>query len=386
MKKILIFVLFAASMLSACDAQEEIGVLADRVATVAVEQCLQMEERLTEDTMPRSVKNGDFLASGLEWWCSGFYPGTCWYTYLLSADERVKDLAIRQTHKLSDLNKVYFNHDIGFQIMCSYGMEYKITGNVDCLPVIRKAADLLASRFNEAAGVTSSWDNDTTCRTIIDNMMNLELLTWAARQFDNPEWERIALIHANTTIKNHFRDDYTSYHVVDYHPVTGHVLQKKTAQGYSDESEWSRGQSWGLYGYTMMYRETGVEAYLEQAVNIGDYLLTRLIEDPVPNWDFDAPDEMSQKDASAGAVMAAAYAELCTLVKDKTKAAKYHDMAHNIVRALASEQYLAKSGENFNYLLMHGTGTYLKDSEVDAPLTYADYYFLEAVLRLKSMK
>ena len=187
-------------------------------------------------------------------------------------------------------------------------------------------------------------------------------------------------------MKNHFRDDYTSYHVVDYHPVTGQVLHKKTAQGYSDESEWSRGQSWGLYGYTMMYRETGIEAYLEQAMNIGDYLLTRLKEDPVPNWDFDAPDEMSQKDASAGAVMAAGYAELSTLVKDKSKAAIYHDMAQNIVRELASEQYLARSGENFNYLLMHGTGTYLKDSEVDAPLTYADYYFLEAVFRLKSMK
>ena len=386
MKKILTFTLFAASALSACKSQEEIGELADRVAAVAVEQCLQMEERLTEDTMPRSVKNGDFWASGIEWWCSGFYPGSCWYTYLLSGDERVKDLAIRQTHKLSDLKKVYFNHDIGFQIMCSYGMEYKITGNVDCLPIIRGAAELLASRFNEAAGVTSSWDNETTCRTIIDNMMNLELLTWASRQFNNPEWERIAITHAETTMKNHFRDDYTSYHVVDYHPVTGQVLHKKTAQGYSDESEWSRGQSWGLYGYTMMYRETGIEAYLEQAMNIGDYLLTRLKEDPVPNWDFDAPDEMSQKDASAGAVMAAGYAELSTLVKDKSKAAIYHDMAQNIVRELASEQYLARSGENFNYLLMHGTGTYLKDSEVDAPLTYADYYFLEAVFRLKSMK
>ena len=385
MKKILTFTLFAASALSACKSQEEICELADRVAAVAVEQCLQMEERLTDDTMPRSVKNGEFFASGLEWWCSGFYPGSCWYTYLLSGDERVKDLAIRQTHKLSDLKKVYFNHDIGFQIMCSYGMEYKITGNVDCLPIIRGAAELLASRFNEAAGVTSSWDNDSTCRTIIDNMMNLELLTWAARQFDNPEWERMAITHAETTMKNHFREDYTSYHALDYHPVTGEVLSKKTVQGYSDESEWSRGQSWGLYGYTMMYRETGIEAYLEQAVNIGDYLLTRLEDDPIPNWDFDAPVEMSQKDASAGAVMSAGYAELSTLVKDKAKAVKYHDMAQNIVRALASEQYLAKSGENFNYLLMHSTGAYLKGSEVDAPLTYADYYFLEAIFRLKEI-
>ena len=382
MNKILKLMLFSASVLSACKAQEEISGLADRVSDISVEQCLQMENRLTEETMPRSVKDGEFWASDLAWWCSGFYPGTCWYTYLLSGDERVKDLAIRQTHKLSDLKKVYFNHDLGFQIMCSYGMEYKITGNEDCLPVIKEAARLLASRFNEAAGVTSSWDDDSVCRTIIDNMMNLELLTWAARQFKIPEWERMAITHANTTIKNHFREDNTSYHVLDYHPQTGEVLHKKTAQGYSDESEWSRGQSWGLYGYTMMYRETGREEYLQQAVNIADYLLERLAEDPVPNWDFDAPAEMAQKDASAGAIMAAGYAELCTLVKG-TKASTYRKMAESIVRALASEQYLARKGENFNFLLMHSTGAYLKGSEVDVPLTYADYYFLEALYRLK---
>lgn len=366
--------------------QESIDALADRVAAVSVEQCLQMDGRLTDETMPRSVKNGEFWASDLAWWCSGFYPGTCWYTYLLSGDEGMKELAIKQTHKLHDLSKVYANHDIGFQIMCSYGMEYKITGNEECLPVIKEAAGLLASRFNKAAGVTSSWDRDTTCTTIIDNMMNLELFTWAARQFENQEWLDMALSHANTTIKNHFREDYTSYHVLDYHPETGEVLYKKTAQGYADDSEWSRGQSWGLYGYTMMYRETGKEEYLTQAVNIADYLLTRLESDPVPNWDFDAPAEMAQKDASAGAVMAAGYAELCTLVADKAKAKEYQSMAESIVRALASEQYLAKVGENFNYLLMHSTGFYLKGSEVDAPLTYADYYFLEAIYRLKNLK
>lgn len=366
--------------------QESIDALADRVAAVSVEQCLQMDTRLTDDTMPRSVKNGEFFTSGLNWWCSGFYPGTCWYTYLLSGDEGMKELAIKQTHKLHDLSKVYANHDIGFQIMCSYGMEYKITGNEECLPVIKEAAGLLASRFNKAAGVTSSWDRDTTCTTIIDNMMNLELFTWAAKKFDNQEWMDMAISHANTTMKNHFREDNTSYHVLDYHPVTGEVLYKKTAQGYSDESEWSRGQSWGLYGYAMMYRETGNEAYLQHAVKIGDYLLTRLESDPVPNWDFDAPAEMAQKDASAGAVMAAGYAELCTLVADKAKAKEYQSMAESIVRALASEQYLAKVGENFNYLLMHSTGFYLKGSEVDAPLTYADYYFLEAIYRLKNLK
>ena len=383
MKRLFIGISLMALVLCACGREESIEKLADRVASVAVEQCLQMEGRLTDETMPRSIKNGEFWASDLSWWCSGFYPGTCWYTYLLTGDERMKELAIRQTHKLHDLSKVYANHDIGFQIMCSYGMEYKITGDQACLPVIEEAAGLLASRFNHAAGVTSSWNRENTCTTIIDNMMNLELFTWAARQFGNQEWLDMAISHANTTMKNHFREDYTSYHVLDYDPQTGEVLVKKTAQGYADESEWSRGQSWGLYGYTMMYRETGKEEYLDQAVNIADYLLTRLEADPVPNWDFDAPAEMAQKDASAGAVMAAGYAELCTFVADKQKAEAYRAMAESIVRALATEQYLAPVGENANFLLMHSTGTYLRDSEVDAPLTYADYYFLEAIYRLK---
>lgn len=385
MTRFLTLSVLALMFASSCGS-ESLSEMTDRVAAVSVEQCLQMEGRLTDDTTPRSIKNGEFWAVGLDWWCSGFYPGSCWYTYLLTGDERLKEVALRQTHKLHDLSKVYANHDIGFQIMCSYGMEYKITGDEACLPVIEEAAGLLASRFNHAAGVTSSWNRDTTCTVIIDNMMNLELFTWAAKKFDRKEWMDMAISHANTTMKNHFRDDYTSFHVVDYDIETGKVLHKKTAQGYADDSEWSRGQAWGLYGYTMMYRETGLEAYIEQAVNIADMLLTRLAADPVPNWDFHAPAEMAQKDASAGAVMASGYVELSTLVKDKSKSKAYRKMAEDIVRALASDQYLAKPGENCNFLLMHSTGAYLRNSEVDAPLTYADYYFLEALYRLKNLK
>lgn len=375
-----------ALVLSSCCCNESFKKMTERVAAVSVEQCIRMEERLTDTTMPRTAKDGEFVPSHLGWWCSGFYPGTCWYTYLLTGDERMKDIALRQTAKLRDLSQVYENHDIGFQTMCSFGMQYKITGDESCLPVLEEAAGLLASRFNEAVGATSSWNRDTVCLVIIDNMMNLELFTWAAKKFYRPEWREMAIAHANTTMKNHFRDDYTSYHVVEYDIETGKVLRKKTAQGYADESEWSRGQSWGLYGYAMMYRETGIEDYLAQAVNIADMLLTRLAADPVPNWDFHAPADMEQKDASAGAVMAAGYAELCTLVKDEAKAEAYRKMAEDIVRALASEKYLAKPGENCNFLLMHSTGTYLRNSEVDSPLTYADYYFLEAIYRLNNLK
>jgi rhamnogalacturonyl hydrolase YesR len=384
MKKICIITCLLAA--ACCPKQESIEALADRVADVALEQCILMEERLTESTMPRSIKDGEFWPSRLGWWCSGFYPGTCWYTYLLTGDERMKDIATRQTSKLRDLSQVYENHDIGFQTMCSFGMQYKITGDESCLPVLEEAAGILASRFNETVGATSSWNRDTVCLVIIDNMMNLELFTWAAKKFGRQEWMDMAIAHANTTMNNHFRDDHTSYHVVEYDLGTGKPLRKKTAQGYADESEWSRGQSWGLYGYTMMYRETGEKAYLEQAEKIADYLLTRLESDPVPNWDFDAPAEMAQKDASAGAVMAAGYAELCTFVADKEKARRYQTMAEDIVRALASGQYFAKVGENCNFLLMHSTGAYLRGSEVDVPLTYADYYFLEAIYRLINLK
>ena len=196
----------------------------------------------------------------------------------------------------------------------------------------------------------------------------------------------IATTHANTTIKNHFRDDYTTFHVVDYDPVTGAVRHRQTAQGYSDASAWARGQAWGLYGYTMMADKTGDPAYLAQAQAIAKMLISRLPADGVPYWDFDAPDiPNALRDASAGAIIASALVKLSKLTADAKLSKRFADQAELTLRTLASDDYLAPVGENGNFLIRHSVGNLPGNGEVDVPLSYADYYFLEALLRLKGM-
>ena len=233
-----------------------------------------------------------------------------------------------------------------------------------------------------------SWDSSRpVCKVIIDNMMNLELLTFASRLFGVPEWEEMAKSHADVTMANHFREDASSYHLLEYDLTTGEVLVKKTVQGFSDSSSWSRGQSWGLYGYTMMYRETGEKRYLHHAEKIARYLLPLLKDRPVPAWDFSAPQPMSsQDDASAAAVMASAFIELATLTKDKALAGRCIRQAEATLEVLSSPGYLSAKGENGGFLIKHGTGFYMKGKEVDAPLSYADYYYLEALYRYKVKK
>ena len=207
---------------------------------------------------------------------------------------------------------------------------------------------------------------------IIDNMMNLEMLEWCG-------YHDITRTHADTTIKNHFREDNSTYHVVAYNELTGEIVEKRTAQGVANDSAWARGQAWGLYGYTMMYRVSGEQRYLEQAIKIADYLLPRLPEDAIPNWDFDA--EAQSKDSSAGAIMASALIELYGFTQNK----EYLKTAERQLRSLSSETYLAKPGENGNFILKHGVGHYPAGTEVDVPLSYGDYYFVEAAMRYLSI-
>ena len=214
--------------------------------------------------------------------------------------------------KLDSIQYVTHDHDVGFQLNCSYGNGLRLTGNEDYRKVLYQGAKSLATRFNPLTGVIRSWDfvpktRDWKYPVIIDNMMNLELLMFASNTFGNDSLGYIARTHADTTMKNHFRDDYSSYHLVDYDPADGHVRNRQTVQGYADESSWGRGQAWALYGYTMMYRMTKDRKYLTQAECVGNMLLSRLPADGIPYWDFDAPDGDEYRDASAGAIMASAF-------------------------------------------------------------------------------
>lgn len=346
------------------------------ITSLAEEQCLVMEQGLTDETMPRSFLSGELVTSDLSWWCSGFYPGVCWYTYMLGGNPAIKDLALRQTSKILDVEKLNAEHDLGFQVMCSAGMAWRETGDSLYLKTIYAAADKLARRFSPVTGTIKSWNWEEGYPVIIDNMMNLELLTWASRQFDRPDWYDIALTHARTTMANHFREDYSSYHLVNYNPADGSVIRRQTVQGFADDSSWARGQAWGLYGFTMMYRETGLPEFLEQAEHIAAYLLPLLKDRPVPAWDFCAPEEsIGQDDASAAAIMASAFLELASL----TGKAAYRRQGEAQLKALSSDKYLCRPGECAGFLLKHCTGHYKAGSEVDVPLTYADYYYMEAL-------
>lgn len=317
-------------------------------------------------------------------WCSGFYAGSLWQASELTGDTALQQLA--RTFTLP-LEKEKFNgatHDMGFKMMCSFGQGYRITRDSAYRDILIQSAKTLTTRFNEKIGAIRSWDHNQDkwqFPVIIDNMMNLELLFWASKQTGDQVYYNIAVKHAATTLANHFRTDNSSFHVVDYDTLTGAVIKKNTHQGFSDASAWSRGQAWGLYGYSMCYRETRIVSFLYQAEKIADFILNHpnLPADKIPFWDFDAPATPSRpRDVSAAAITASALYELAQFVPQKKDL--YIQSANQILNNLHSS-YSSKRGENKGFLLGHSTGSFPHNSEIDVPINYADYYYLEALLR-----
>ncbi len=318
-------------------------------------------------------------------WVSGFFPGCLWYLYEYSGKPEWKTYAEKFT---VNEKKEQFNgttHDIGFKIYCSYGNGYNLTKNKEYKKIIIQSAKTLSTRFNPVVGCIRSWDHHADSwefPVIIDNMMNLELLFRATQLTGDSSYYKIAVSHADKTMENHFRKDYSTWHVVNYDTLTGKVISKETHQGYSNSSCWSRGESWALYGYTMCYRYTGDRKYLKLAQHIAHYILTNknLPKDMVPYWDYDAPDiPNAKRDASAAAIMCSALYELSTY--SGKLGAEYKKAADTILNSLSSPKYFAGIGTNNNFLLMHSVGNMPGNSQIDVPLIYADYYFLEANLR-----
>ncbi|MEH3112371.1 glycoside hydrolase family 88 protein [Pedobacter terrae] len=332
---------------------------------------------------PRTVENGEFKMVGSKDWTSGFFPAELWYFYQYTKDQKWLELAKKYTE---DIKQEQFNkgtHDLGFMIYCPFGNGYRLTGDLAYKAVIIQAAKSLSTRFNATAGVIKSWDHNGDkwkYPVIIDNMMNLELLFESTKLTGDSSFYQIAVKHANTTLKKHFRPDFSSYHVIDYDTLTGRVLQKVTAQGYANESAWARGQAWALYGYTMCYRETKTKSYLAQADGIAGFILNNKITpaDGIPYWDYDDPKiPEASRDASAAAITASALYELA---KYSTNSKKYKAAANKILNALKTK-YVSKIGSNYGFILEHSTGHRPAKSEIDVPINYADYYYLEALLR-----
>ncbi len=361
----------------------------------AVKQIKVLAKNTPDNLMPRSFEGDSMVTSKTNWWTSGFYPGTLMYLYEYSGDRELLHLA-QEKFKILEKEKYNKNtHDLGFMLYCSFGNALRITKDTSAYKdILLTGARSLSTRYNPNVKAIRSWGG-WTYPVIIDNMMNLEFLLAASRLGNDPLFREIALTHANTTMKNHFRKDYSSYHVVDYDPKDGQVIAKKTFQGAYDESAWARGQAWALYGYTMMYRETRDKTYLDFAKKIAGFILNHpnMPGDQVPYWDFDAPDFSADnklaaykfnRDASAAAILASALLEL-GLFTEGSEQSFYIFKAEKMIESLSDKPYKAAAGTNGGFILKYSVGHLPKHSEVDVPLTYADYYYVEALMRYKNI-
>lgn len=362
--------------------------------TIAEETSEDKEKRKKRNQSPlinpRTInKDGRLVLVASQDWTSGFFPGELWYIYEYTKDEKWKAAARKYTDPLEREKVNGATHDMGFKVYCSFGNGYRLTKDENYKNILLESAYTLTTRYIPKAKILRSWDHSSDkwkCPVIIDNMMNLELLFWAFNESNDSLFYDIAVNHAMTTMKNHFRNDYSSYHVVDYDMITGNVLAKQTHQGYAHSSAWARGQAWAVYGYTMCYRETKLPEFLNQAKNIANYIFNHpsLPDDLIPYWDFNAPEIPNEpRDVSAATVTASALYELSTY--DHENSRKYLNWANAIIDNL-SENYLVKEGENKGFLLLHSTGSKPSNLEVDVPLVYGDYYFLEALLRKQKLE
>jgi len=387
MKKNIYSILFILSLflLSSCVSANKEPWFQNAVETASAQLTQQVEEMGDKVGFPRSIRADTLRLDNIYDWTSGFFPGSLWYMYELTENNFFKDEASKFTGYLHDIRYYKGTHDLGFMVYCSYGNELRLTGDTTTVPVMIQTADNLISRFNDVTQTIRSWDfGEWQYPVIIDNMMNLELLFWASEYTNDPKYKDIAVRHANTTLEHHFRDDMSSYHVINYDTITGNVISKGTFQGYSDESHWARGQAWGLYGYTVCYRYTKDEKYLKAAEEIARFIMDNVqTDDLIPYWDYMAPDiPDAPRDASAAAITCSALLELSKYTAQHGTA--YYNYAETILKNLSGEKYLAKTGDNFGFVLMHSVGHLPANSEIDTPINYTDYYYLESLKRYKA--
>ena len=388
MKKI-VYCILVVLLLSSCASHKKQIAYTLEVVDNQISEMLVKLEKQKKGVMPRTTHNEETRFTHLQDWTSGFFPGSLWYLSELTGNSEWKNAAVKQTEKMESIQNLKWHHDIGFMMGCSYGNAWNFTKNESYKPIIVQSAKSLSTRFRPNAGIIQSWNTTGgwqakrgwKCPVIIDNMMNLELMFMATEFSGDSIFYNIAVSHADKTLEHHYREDMSCYHVVDYDPATGEVRAKETAQGYAHESDWARGQAWGIYGFTLCYRFTKDERYLDRAVAIANYLMNhpQMPKDQVPLWDFDTPLDKNYRDASAAAVTASAMYELSEYAGKKYK--KYADQ---IMGSLMSDDYLAKVGENGSFILKHSVGSIPHGAEIDKPLVYADYYFLEALYRRKN--
>lgn len=408
-----LFFLCGVSNISNAQQKDKSGVnllkLAGQSLSQSVKQYKILMKQVPEGQFPRTFENGKVLTVSPYSWISGFYLGTLLYLYEFSGDTVLLNEALSRLKTMEKLQTVTNTHDLGFMMNCSFGNAWRLLKNPHYKDVLVRSAKSLATRFDPRVGCIKSWNeiksldgtHMLTFPVIIDNMMNLELLFFVSRVTGDAYFKDIAIKHAETTMKNHIRPDYSSYHVVDYDVETGKVKSRETQQGFSDNSTWSRGQAWGIYGFTMVYRETKEKKFLQVAEKMADFFINHpnLPEDKIPYWDFNVgqpgfnppwkydPNRYPEtpRDASAAAITASALIELSGYADQKNRE-KYLDAAEAMLRSLSSPRYRAGIGEKGGFILMHSSGGVPGNAEVDVPLSYADYYYTEALMRYRALK
>jgi unsaturated chondroitin disaccharide hydrolase len=396
MKKGYLFLIIAVFFTAAGFRKQNLEEKINATLQTAVQQYAYLSKQVSVGKYPKTyfADKNKLETSDSGWWCSGFYPGTLLY---LDEAKGASELKKEALNVMGDLKKEQFNtttHDLGFMMFCSFGNAERLQPSKEYETILMNSAKSLASRFNPKTGCIKSWDSapwnhadKDESPVIIDNMMNLELLFWAARHSGDSTYYKIAVKHADVTMVNHFRKDHSSYHEVVYNTETGKVTKQITNQGAADDSSWARGQAWGLYGYVVMYRETKDVKYLKQAKNIADYILNHpnLPADKIPYWDFNAPNiPNALRDSSAASIVASALLELGGYAAKKD-GIRYYETAKTILSSLLTPEYMAKVGTNGGFLLKHGVGNMPNKTEIDTPLSYGDYYLVEAMMRYKAL-
>lgn len=351
----------------------------------AYDQANRLLKSLSGTQLPNCINaSGGLVVVGTSDWTSGFFPGELWYLSNYKNDATMQTNAEKFTQLLQSQQYTTSTHDLGFMMYCSYGNGLRIANVDGYKDILIQSAKSLQTRYNSIVGCMRSWSYGSwSYPVIIDNMMNLEIMCWATQTTGDSIYYKGAVSHALITMKNHFRPNYSSYHLVDYNPQTGVVVGKQTVQGYSNESSWARGQAWGLYGYTMMYNKTGMNVFLIQALHIADYILSNLPADYIPFWDYNDPSiPNAPRDVSAASVTASALIQLYGFSNNTD----YLKAAEKILWNLSSSAYMNAANENQNFLLKHSTGNKPANSQVDVPIIYADYYFVEALCRYVKLK
>lgn len=398
MKKVLFFA-SAMMLFASCagPAKQEKDLIADNIDFACKQIGLEIDKIEASGKILNPVTlrpDGSVYYCKYNDWRSGFFPGSVWFLYELTKDEKYLPLAEKYTEALAEVQTMTAHHDIGFIVMSSYGNGLRLAGIESYKDAIVKSAQSLCTRFREAPGIIQSWDTKGwqgergwECPVIIDNMMNLELLFKATELTGDSTYYKVAVSHADRTMKEHFRENASCYHVIDYSLTTGEVRNRHTAQGYAHESIWSRGQAWAVYGYAMCYRFTGDRRYLDQSLKTFEMMKNhpRMPEDLIPYWDMDAPNIPNEpRDVSTAACIASALYEICTM--DVENPAQYKEYADKIMESLSTDAYRTPLGTNGNFLLLHSVGSIPHNNEIDVPLNYADYYFLEALARKKALE